>query len=179
MNMNKPRNNNRIESQINNLKTITTPQIRVRSAKADPPAVTNNGRFISRKVVLQLASANKVTIGDISLALKNSALNGPTGDFFIEKMSVWNSIIGGGTPNGCSANINVSNLLTSGRSAGGSDQIYVTDYGTGSRLSGFEVLVPASGSLLQNFDTIATADVINALSAGTSPVVHVTVRQQL
>lgn len=175
--MNKPRNNTRIESQIQHLKTITTPQIRVRSAKANPPAITNNGKFINRRVAVTLSSPSVLTVADVSLALKNTANNGPIADFFITKISVWNPTVGGA--NSASANVSVQNLLTSGRSAGGSDQIFVADYGTGTSLAGFDVMVPAMGSLLQNFDTTSTSQLLNSISAGVSPLVHVTVLQQL
>lgn len=177
MNMNKPRNNTRIESQIQSLLAATCPQVRISPTKGDPKPATNNGKFIDRRILV--STTDKLTIGGISSALKNSALNGPTGDFFIRKIDCYSAFTTAGSR--ISFNVQVGNLLTAGRAAGGSDQIFAEDFGTSARLAGISVTVPVAGSLLQHFDTASTTDVINSINSndGNAMRAYVTVRQQL
>ena len=72
-----------IERQLN-------PQPTFGSLVGDPPAITNQGKFIDRVVHVEPGTSN-LTIGAISQALKSQGLtgSGPTGDFFIRTIKIW------------------------------------------------------------------------------------------
>ena len=154
-----------IERQLN-------PQPTFGSLVGDPPAITNQGKFIDRVVYVEPGTVN-LTIGAISQALKSQGLtgSGPTGDFFIRNIKIW------GGPSDTSvlaAKFILSNLLNSASS--GTDPVVVRDHGTYSRRSGVRCSIPLPASKLQNFDTAST---VNVAELSNFSVVHVSVRQKI
>ena len=122
-----------IERQIN-------PQPRFGSIVGDPPAITNQGKFIDRVVLVEPGTDN-LTVGSICEALKSTALtgSGPTGDFYVTSIKIWG-------PPAITNNLYVaakfflSALLNSSNS--NSDPVVVRDYGTGSRRPGIRCTTP-------------------------------------
>ena len=155
-----------IERQIN-------PQPTFGSIGGDPPAITNQGKFIDR-TVLVIPGTNQLTLGFISEALKSTGLtgSGPTGDFFIRSIKIW------GMPavsNGSyvAAKFFLGALITS--AGGNSDPVVVRDYGTASRRSGVRCSIPMVASKLQNFDTTSNTSVAELYG---NECIHVSVRQK-
>jgi hypothetical protein len=171
----KPTQMSGVQNQIRQLRLETATGITIRPAASDPPALTNNGRWIPRKVYIAGASAaSSLSIGSISTALKTSNNIGATGDFYILKISLWGAY-GASLDNAVSANVEVGNLTTSGRAAGGSDQVFARDIGTGTRRPGFSIHVPRTDALLSNFDTAGATTVMNSVSNAIE--YHITVLQ--
>jgi hypothetical protein len=156
-----------IERQLN-------PQPSFGSIQGDPPAITNQGKFIDRVVLLE--TTNTITIGAICQALRSTALtsSGPSGDFYIRSIKIWgltSSTVG--SP--LAAKFLMTNLLTNaGASA---DPIAVRDYGTASRRPGVRCTIPLPQAKLQNFDTGST--IVVAELANNYDCIHVSVRQKL
>ena len=138
----------------------------------DPPAITNQGRFIDRTIFVTLAN-NKLTIGDISRALKGTDYggSGPSGDFYIRSIKIWGSTAAPNTT--FTVNFILANLLTSGGT--NADPVLVRDVGTGSRCPGARCSIPLPVSKLQNFDTASTTIVAEPSA---DFCIHVTVRQK-
>jgi hypothetical protein len=59
--------------------------------------------------------------------------------------------------------------------------MFILDYGTGTRLPGFEINIPPLASLLQNYDTTNSNDILNSIvvtpASSGQALVHVTVAQ--
>ena len=110
----------------------------------DPPAITNQGRFIDRTIFVTTAN-DKLTIGDISRSLKGTDYggSGPSGDFYIRNIKIW----GAGTPNvTLVVNFILANLLVSGGTT--ADPVSVRDIGTNSRCPGVRCSIPFFLSLV-------------------------------
>ena len=155
-----------IERQIN-------PQPTFGSISGDPPAITNQGKFIDRVVYVD-PGTSELTIGSIAHALKSTELSGsgPSGDFYIRNIKMWGTPLSS-TP--MSIKFILSNLLVS--AGGGADPVVVRDYGTGSRCPGVRCSIPLPVSKLQNFDTANTTVVADLVTI--PKVIHVSVRQKL
>lgn len=162
------------KAELRQIRRELTPQLLVGSVRGDPPAITNNGRFIDRVVRVANGTPGKLTVGDISVALKNSANNGPSGDFYIRCIKMWG--VAGTTPIGC--NFEQANLVSNNRLSG-TDQIYVQDSGTYASLPGVRASVPLNHAVLQNFDTANTVTLANSITGPDNPIIHVSVRQML
>ena len=143
-----------IERQLN-------PQPKFGSTVGDPPAITNQGKFIDRVVLVNPVAA-EITIGNISQALKSVELtgSGPTGDFYIRSIKIWGSPLKATLS--VSAKFFLTNLLVAASS--NSDSVVVKDYGTTTRRPGVRCTIPLPASKLQNFDTTSTLVVADVIS---------------
>ena len=156
-----------IERQIN-------VQPKFGSLVGDPPAITNQGKFIDR-VVLVETSSDDLTLGAISTALKSTQVSGSgaSGDFFITSIKIW------GVPtttakNYVGAKFHIGTLTVSAGTQ--ADPIVIRDYGTGSRRPGIRCSIPLPSSKLHNFDVLNSTVVAETTGAD---CIHVTVRQKL
>ena len=158
-----------IERQIN-------PQPRFGSVEGDPPAITNQGKFIDRIVLVSLDNDN-LTTGGISKALKSSGLSstGASGDFYIRTIKMW-GFLQTNNSNAVAVKFRLATLLVAGQAGGNSDTVVVQDYGTGSRRPGVRCSIPLPAAILQDFNT--NSDIIIAETSGVN-CVHVSVRQKL
>ena len=156
-----------IERQLN-------PQPTFGSLVGDPPAITNQGKFIDRVVHVEPGTTN-LTIGAISQALKSQGLtgSGPTGDFFIRNIKIW-GIATGAAGSHVAAKFFLNNLLNSAGSA--ADPVVVRDQGTYSRRPGIRCSIPLPASKLQNFDTAST---VTIAELDVSDCIYISVRQKL
>jgi len=166
-----------VKNQIKQLRHETATGVLIRPAASDPPALTNNGRWVPRKVWIEGTAlpASSLNIETISNALKASNNIGATGDFYILKISVWGSY-GATLDNVVSCNVSLVDLTVSGKSSGGSDQMFARDLGTGTRRPGFSITIPRTDAVLQNYSTgTGGANVLN--SCVNTREFHVTVLQ--
>ena len=143
----------RTNAHLKAIERKLNPQPTFGPISVDPPAITNQGRFIDRTIFVTTAN-DKLTIGDISRSLKGTDYggSGPSGDFYIRNIKIW----GAGTPNvTLVVNFILANLLISGGT--NADPVSVRDIGTNSRCPGVRCSIPLPASKLQNFDTASTA----------------------
>ena len=156
-----------IERQIN-------PQPTFGSLVGDPPAITNQGKFIDR-VVLVDTTTTELTIGAISSALKSTQVtgSGASGDFYIRSIKIWGSPVAG-PKNVVVAKFHLGSLIVAASSS--MDPVVVRDYGTGSRRPGVRCSIPLPASKIQNFDLLSTVVVAETTA---SDCIHVSVRQKL
>jgi hypothetical protein len=184
------RANANFRRQIRQMQRENGTVLKIGSAAGDPPAITNNGKFVDRIVDIPASDGNDtISIGLICQALENKVSvgdidsTGCRGDFFVLKIQIWAT---GAVDGKLTASFKPNNLLTNaGRLQDGADLVAATDFGTGSRRAGIKCHVPAANARLLSFNTGSPDLVATKIFSGTGSsskagwgTCHITVRQK-